>query len=186
MHRSSEPIGVIAAALASARRPPASVTEPSAMRLWPVGSTLSARAWASTRSPPCRPPRSTRILAKSDWTTRLAHASVEWISSDWPVCPISETATPHRAGAALSYARRYAVLRWSGSPARTISMRPTSSQSPPRRLQWVRAAANRPIDPKPLLAAEPSAALRDQLIAEIAGLRTAHRRLPAQKHAHEG
>ena len=43
-------------------------------------------------------------------TTLLAHASGEWISSDWPVCPISETATPHRMGAALTYARRYALF----------------------------------------------------------------------------
>jgi hypothetical protein len=35
-------------------------------------------------------------------TTLLAHASGEWIASDWPVCPISETATPHRMGAALT------------------------------------------------------------------------------------
>src|ERR1700690_4493688 len=27
-------------------------------------------------------------------TTLLAHASGEWISADWPVCPVSETATP--------------------------------------------------------------------------------------------
>jgi hypothetical protein len=43
-------------------------------------------------------------------TTVLAHASGEWISSDWPVCPISETSTPHRMGAALTYARRYALF----------------------------------------------------------------------------
>jgi ERF superfamily len=43
-------------------------------------------------------------------TTVLAHASGEWISSDWPVCAISETATPHRMGAALTYARRYALF----------------------------------------------------------------------------
>jgi hypothetical protein len=43
-------------------------------------------------------------------TTVLAHASGEWISSDWPVCPISETATPHRMGSALTYARRYALF----------------------------------------------------------------------------
>jgi len=29
-------------------------------------------------------------------STVLAHASGEWISSDWPVCPISETAAPPR------------------------------------------------------------------------------------------
>ncbi len=43
-------------------------------------------------------------------TTVLAHASGEWIASDWPVCPISETATPHRMGAALTYARRNALF----------------------------------------------------------------------------
>src|SRR5215510_9961663 len=29
-------------------------------------------------------------------TTVLAHSSGEWVSSDWPVCPISDTAAPHR------------------------------------------------------------------------------------------
>jgi len=43
-------------------------------------------------------------------TTVLAHSSGEWIASDWPVCPIAETARPHRMGAALTYARRYALF----------------------------------------------------------------------------
>jgi hypothetical protein len=43
-------------------------------------------------------------------TTILAHSSGEWIASDWPVCPIGETETPHRMGAALTYARRYALF----------------------------------------------------------------------------
>src|ERR671931_108768 len=43
-------------------------------------------------------------------TTTLAHASGEWIASDWPVCPITETANPQRMGAALTYARRYALF----------------------------------------------------------------------------
>jgi len=43
-------------------------------------------------------------------TTVLAHSSGEWIASDWPVCPIVETARPHRMGAALTYARRYALF----------------------------------------------------------------------------
>jgi hypothetical protein len=43
-------------------------------------------------------------------TTILAHASGEWIASDWPICAIAETATPHRMGAALTYARRYALF----------------------------------------------------------------------------
>jgi hypothetical protein len=43
-------------------------------------------------------------------TTVLAHSSGEWMSSDWPVCPVAETAAPHRMGAALTYARRYALF----------------------------------------------------------------------------
>src|SRR6202789_4033970 len=43
-------------------------------------------------------------------TTTLAHASGEWLSSEWPVCPIAETAAPRRMGAALTYARRYALF----------------------------------------------------------------------------
>jgi hypothetical protein len=43
-------------------------------------------------------------------TTVLAHASGEWIASDWPVCAIADTATPRRMGAALTYARRYALF----------------------------------------------------------------------------
>jgi hypothetical protein len=43
-------------------------------------------------------------------TTVLAHSSGEWIASDWPVCAIAETVRPHRMGAALTYARRYALF----------------------------------------------------------------------------
>jgi hypothetical protein len=47
-------------------------------------------------------------------STVLAHASGEWIASDWPVCAISETTAPHRMGAALTYARRYALFNLVG------------------------------------------------------------------------
>ena len=43
-------------------------------------------------------------------TTVLAHSSGEWIASDWPVCPVAETNSPRRMGAALTYARRYALF----------------------------------------------------------------------------
>src|SRR3954464_15094296 len=43
-------------------------------------------------------------------TTTLLHTSGEWIASDWPVCLVSDTAAPHRMGAALTYARRYALF----------------------------------------------------------------------------
>jgi ERF superfamily len=43
-------------------------------------------------------------------TTTLAHSSGEWLSSEWPVCPITDTSVPRRMGAALTYARRYALF----------------------------------------------------------------------------
>ena len=43
-------------------------------------------------------------------TTTLAHSSGEWIASDWPVCSLEDMASPKRMGAALTYARRYALF----------------------------------------------------------------------------
>ncbi len=59
-------------------------------------------------------------------TTVLAHASGEWIASDWPVCAVADTATPRRMGAALTYARRYALFTLVGLPEKMISTRPIS------------------------------------------------------------
>ncbi|MBR1245107.1 ERF family protein [Bradyrhizobium sp. AUGA SZCCT0274] len=47
-------------------------------------------------------------------TTLLLHTSGEWISSNWPVCQLSETSAPRRMGAALTYARRYALFTMVG------------------------------------------------------------------------
>ena len=43
-------------------------------------------------------------------TTTLGACLGRMDVSDWPVCPVSETAAPHRMGAALTYARRYALF----------------------------------------------------------------------------
>src|SRR6516165_11504190 len=43
-------------------------------------------------------------------TTMLAHSSGQWMASDWPVCAVSDTGAPHKMGAALTYARRYALF----------------------------------------------------------------------------
>jgi hypothetical protein len=69
-----------------------------------VRKTLSQQAIATIQT--------TRIEASGhvNLTTLLAHASGEWISSDWPVCSLKETDAPHRMGAALTYARRYALF----------------------------------------------------------------------------
>ena len=69
-----------------------------------------ARPLVSTRSRPFRRPRLIGLIGVINLTTVLAHSSGEWIASDWPVCAIAETARPHRMGAALTYARRYALF----------------------------------------------------------------------------
>jgi hypothetical protein len=76
-----------------------------------------------------------QTAAMVNLTTTLAHASGEWIASDWPVCPIAETANPQRMGAALTYARRYALFTLVGIAgeddidAPDLCARPTSLSS---------------------------------------------------------
>jgi hypothetical protein len=62
-------------------------------------------------------------MARTQIAIRLLEIHRAWIASDWPVCPIAETANPQRMGAALAYARRYALLTLVGIAGRTISMR---------------------------------------------------------------
>jgi ERF superfamily protein len=122
-------------------------------------------------------------------TTMLAHASGEWIASDWPVCPIAEMANPQRMGAALTYARRYALFTLVGiageddldapdlctAPPTTAARTATGSselRSPPRdegnsqTRGGVRAAT------APVLSPDESAALRDRLLGEIRDLQS--------------
>src|SRR5215467_7027918 len=126
MQRSSESIGAIAAALAKAQteltNPDKSLTatirasnprEPDQIFRYAalstgldiVRKTLGAHEIAAVQS--------TAIDNEANLirlTTTLAHSSGEWLSSEWPVCSINETATPRRMGAALTYARRYALF----------------------------------------------------------------------------
>jgi hypothetical protein len=46
--------------------------------------------------------------------TMLVHSSGEWMSSDWPICSLDDMASPKRMGAALTYARRYALFALAG------------------------------------------------------------------------
>jgi len=126
MHRSSQSISNLAAALAKAQiklvNPEKSLTAtiPSAAS----GDTEQTFSYASLSSGldivrktlgqhEIATVQTTAMDATTgtiNLTTVLAHASGEWIASDWPVCQISETGTPHRMGAALTYARRYALF----------------------------------------------------------------------------
>jgi len=124
-------------------------------------------------------------------TTTLAHVSGEWIASDWPVCAIAEIANPQRMGAALTYARRYALFTLVGiageddldapdlcdgplSPSAVDrSLRPTDDQSrmPPRtpgdgHARRVRAKLERAVPLNP----DQSAALREKLLTELGNI----------------
>jgi len=121
-------------------------------------------------------------------TTTLAHASGEWMASDWPVCPIAETANPQRMGAALTYARRYALFTLVGiageddldAPDICMQAPVTGSSTtdastgglqlrPETRGNGRIRGAAKTASPTVLLTDE-SAALRDRLLSEIAGL----------------
>jgi len=141
-------------------------------------------------------------------TTTLAHSSGEWVSSDWPVCPVSETAAPHRMGAALTYARRYALFTLvgiageddldapdlndevasksaaNGAISNAIDIAPFQNDAAPvesARYNHRRSAKARPAKLSP----EGSIALRNQLVSELEQFKQpgpltawAHRALP--------
>jgi hypothetical protein len=120
-------------------------------------------------------------------TTTLAHASGEWIASDWPVCPIAETANPQRMGAALTYARRYALFTLVGiageddvdAPDLCAGPNASSSMAPQRALQLGDGnSPGRPqgpgngrgrtkSEPRVILDPAQSAQLRDNLLIEV-------------------
>ena len=119
-------------------------------------------------------------------TTVLAHSSGEWIASDWPVCPIGLTATPHRMGEALTYARRHGLFTLVGiageddrdAPDLAAPKKPASQPAKPRTDQGGRLNGSRHSTGIRSKAAEPplslnaSGELRDRLVAEIKEIET--------------
>ena len=130
MHRSSECIANLAAALAKAQaelvNPEKSLTATLRLEAGAKGSSGSERSFRyaplSSGLDIVRKTLGQHEIATVqttaidqtaglvNLTTVLAHSSGEWIASDWPVCAVADTATPHRMGAALTYARRYALF----------------------------------------------------------------------------
>ena len=127
-------------------------------------------------------------------TTTLAHASGEWLSSEWPVCPIAETAAPRRMGAALTYARRYALFTLVGIAgeddldAPDLGAGGNSDMKPGLDIQTsAKPATDEPSFALPgttrkgkvirarriVLATDQSKALRDRLVAELSDLKSA-------------
>ena len=123
-------------------------------------------------------------------STVLAHASGEWIASDWPVCAISETSAPHRMGAALTYARRYALFTLVGiageddldAPDLVAPTTPAPKTDAGKTKDPLNGGPNyqsqgrsgsgqqKLINSARTLEAEASAVLRDQLIAQLKAL----------------
>jgi ERF superfamily len=211
MHRSSEAVAALASALAKAQaeliNPEKSLTAtirtgragegertfryaPLSSGLDIVRKTLGQNEIATVQTTAVD--QATGIV---NLTTMLAHASGEWIASEWPVCPIAETANPQRMGAALTYARRYALFTLVGiageddldapdlcegplspsAPALGASIKPTHDQrggsprSPGNGYPRGRLNGERPA----ILAPDQSAALRERLLIEIANIRSA-------------
>jgi cell division septation protein DedD len=126
-------------------------------------------------------------------TTMLAHASGEWLSSDWPVCAIAETASPHRMGAALTYARRYALFAMVGiageddldapdlldpsaAKSRTAFTSGPNTKGNGQAGSGSTAPGRRPPAPRPAATAltpDQSAQLRTAFLAELGALSTA-------------
>jgi hypothetical protein len=223
MHRSSETIATIAAALAKAQL---ELTNPEKSLV------------ATIRSPfPREPDRTFRyaplssgldIIRKSlgrheiatiqataidteagllRLTTVLAHSSGEWISSEWPVCQISDIASAQRVGAALTYARRYALFALVGIAgeddlnAPDLGAEPNPAPELPRTLDDRRSSekvqagqrtASRDRKPpgsseRSVLGEQLSASLRESLIQQMAATNSAdeaaawaHRSLPTK------
>jgi hypothetical protein len=210
MQRSSETIGTIAAALAKAQ---AQLINPEKSLVGTIRTDEASGSERSFRYAPLssgldivRKTLSQHEIATVQTTsideaagivrlsTVLAHASGEWIASDWPVCAISETAAPHRMGAALTYARRYALFTLVGiageddldAPDLLSPAVPESKTGGADRLNGGRGSAKVQqasasdrtkvgvASPRSTtLNPEASAALRDQLIAGIKDISSA-------------
>lgn len=191
MHQSSDRIGSIAAALARAQ---AELTNPEktltavirspfpreqdrtfryaslASGLDIVRKTLSQQEIATVQTT-----RIEQTTGQINLTTLLAHSSGEWISSDFPVCAAKDIEAPHRMGAALTYARRYALFALVGIAgeddldAPDMVAGPAAATEPqasatPRSKPSIKGVLNKP----PLLPPERSAELLERLLGELA------------------
>ena len=208
MHRSSESIGTIAGALAKAQ---AELTNPEKSLTATIRSPFPREAdrtfrYASLSSGldivrkslgrhEIATIQSTEIDKEAGLlrlTTILAHSSGEWVSSEWPVCQISDIAAAQRMGAALTYARRYALFTLVGIAgeddldASDLATDPNPATELPRQLdhrkqsngqapaaQRRAAGDDRPPSAKSVLGEQLSASLRESLIEQLDAINSA-------------
>src|SRR6266568_3536553 len=203
MHRSSESIAALATALAKAQ---SELSNPEKSLVGTIGADRPGEGARTFRYAPLSSGldiirkalgqqqiatvQATAIDAATgtvNLTTVLAHASGEWIASDWPVCRLADSAAPHRMGAALTYARRYALFTLVGIAgeddldAPDLNGRPqsagaadvgaTSALAPSQRSR--RPGGNGNDRGRPTLDPDGSAVMRDQLVHEVASVASA-------------
>jgi hypothetical protein len=217
MQRSSETIGAIAAALAKAQ---AELTNPEKALIATIrasnprdqdqtfryaalssGLDIVRKAFGAHEIATVQTTAIDKEAGMIRLTTTLAHSSGEWLSSEWPVCAIGETATPRRMGAALTYARRYALFTLvgiageddldapdlaEGARAEPANNAGAAAKDPvPARLRPPTATDFRPPatsaprrtekvvrSPQIVLGSDQSAALRERLIGDIGQLQS--------------
>jgi hypothetical protein len=221
MHRSSDTIATFAAALAKAQ---VELTNPEKSLVATIRSPFPREADRTFRYAPLSSGldivrktlgrheiatiQATEIDKEAGLlrlTTVLAHSSGEWISSDWPVCQISDIASAQRVGAALTYGRRYALFTLVGiageddldapdlgdDPTPTAQSVRRSGQTNGQHEAGRRADRNRKRPRRPatnsVLEEQLSASLRESLIEQMASINSAdeaaawaHRNLPAK------
>ena len=206
MHRSSETIGLIATALAKAQaeltnpekslnatiRSPFPREQDRTFRYAPLSSGLDIvrKTLGQHEIATLQTTAIDQTAGMVHLTTTLAHASGEWIASDWPVCPIVDTANPQRMGAALTYARRYALFTLVGiageddldapdlcagptGPERPLQPGNDNSPGQPRGTGNGRGRGSMKSEPRVILNPAQSAELRDKLLIEVANLASA-------------
>jgi ERF superfamily protein len=219
VHSSSESIGTIAAALAKAQ---AELTNPEKSLVATIRSPFPREGERTFRYAPLS--SGLDIVRKSlgrheiatiqttaidkdagllRLTTVLAHSSGEWVSSEWPVCQITDIASAQRMGAALTYARRYALFTLVGIAgeddldAPDLSTVAKAEEELPRadyQMDGIglasrapRRGSNSAASARPVLAPGESATLRERLVAELPSIHSAddaaawaHQSLPAK------
>src|SRR5439155_18443005 len=208
MHRSSDTIATIAAALAKAQ---VELTNPAKLLVATIRSPFPREADRTFRYAPLS--SGLDIVRKSlgrheiatiqatgidkeagllRLTTVLAHSSGEWISSEWPVCQITDMASAQRMGAALTYARRYALFTLVGIAGEDDLDAPDLSTVSNAEMELPRAdyqtqsdgngrPANRPardgnnsaVSIRAVLPPDESATLRERLVAEVSAINSA-------------
>jgi ERF superfamily len=208
MHRSSESIGTIAAALAKAQE---ELTNPEKSLVATIRSPFPREGDRTFRYAPLSSGldivrkglgrheiatiQTTAIDKEAGLlrlTTVLAHSSGEWISSEWPVCQITDIASAQRMGAALTYARRYALFTLVGIAGEDDLDAPdldaaskTGIEESPRRDQRsqstkhaavARARGNAKLRVRsggPVLTSDQSAILRERLLGQLIAINSA-------------